>query len=118
MLNLNTFLTTLYVLVDDVIKSQSPRPAHAGRRPSLTESEVVTLVITAQWKRFPSERAFARYATTQLRAFFPRMPDRAQLDRRMRATHAAVVTTFRALVVQLASADQPYRFSRESARLQ
>ncbi len=108
MLDLDTFLTTLYVLVDDVIKTQPPRPPRAGRRPNLATSEVVTLAIVAQWKRFPSERAFARFATTQLRHLFPRLPDRAQLNRRIRAAHDQVVATFRAVVEQLACAAQPY----------
>jgi hypothetical protein len=108
MLDLDTFLTTVYVLVDDAIKSQPARPALPGRHPNLSESELVTLTITAQWKQFPSERAFARFATKRLRHLFPRLPDRAQLNRAIRTAHDAVVTTFRALVVQLEAARQPY----------
>lgn len=108
MLDLDTFLTTLYVLVDDAIKAQPLRPPRTGRTPSLTESEVVTLTIAAQWKQFPSERAFSRFAMQRLRHLFPRMPHRAQLNRLIRGAHAAVVTVFRALVVALGSATQPY----------
>ncbi|MBA3703445.1 MAG: hypothetical protein H0W79_11620 [Rubrobacteraceae bacterium] len=59
MLDVNTFLTTLYVITDDFCHSQLPR-----RRPvpeaSLSESEVLTLAISARWSRFNSERDFYR----------------------------------------------------------
>ncbi len=51
MLDVNTFLTTLYVITDDFCHSQLPR-----RRPvpeaSLSESEVLTLAISARWSNY------------------------------------------------------------------
>jgi hypothetical protein len=55
MLDLDSFLVSLYVLVDDWWKlehsSQLPR---AGRPALLTDPEVITLAILAQWPRFRS----------------------------------------------------------------
>ena len=42
-----------------------------GPEASLSNSEVITLVIFARWSRFCSERAFYRYAQNGLRDAFP-----------------------------------------------
>ena len=52
MLDPNTFLTLLYVLVDDFCKSQeeeAPPPRPLGRPPALSDSEVITLLGFSQW---------------------------------------------------------------------
>ena len=68
MVDTDTFLTALYVMADDFRKSQLP--AVPGPKPSLTGSEVITLVIFSQWVRFRSERDFYRYAVSRLRPAF------------------------------------------------
>lgn len=108
MLDLDTFLTTLYVLVDDAIKSAPPRPRRPGPQPGLNESEVATLAMVAQWKQFPSERAFVRYTTRHLRRAFPGMPDRSQVNRLIRNAHDALVTVMVGLAQQLGSAQAAY----------
>lgn len=107
MLDLDTFVTTLYVLVDDTIKLARP-PSRPGPQPELSLSEVVTLALLAQWKQFPSERAFARFALRNLRAAFPALPDRSQLNRLIRGAHDALVAFQQALVLRLGSAQQTY----------
>jgi len=42
-----------------------------GPKASLTESEVITLIIFSQWARVRSERDFYRYAASRLRPAFP-----------------------------------------------
>jgi hypothetical protein len=75
----DTFLTTLYVMVDDFCQSQPPK-RRPGPEASLSESEVITLAIFfARWSRFASERDFYRYAETNLRGAFPTLPERSQL---------------------------------------
>jgi Transposase DDE domain len=108
MLDLDTFLTTLYVLVDDSIKSQPAKPPRPGPQPHLTDSEVATLALMAQWKQFVSERAFVRYAVRHLRQAFPSLPHRAQLNRLIRDAHGQIVGVGQALVTLLGSAEQPY----------
>ncbi len=61
MLDVDTFLTALYVMVDDFCQSQPPK-RRPGPKASLSESEVVTLAIFARWSRFASERDFYLYA--------------------------------------------------------
>src|SRR5829696_9944119 len=61
MLDVDTFLTTLYVMVDDFCHSRAPK-MRPGPEASLCASEVITLAIFARWSRFASERDFYRYA--------------------------------------------------------
>jgi hypothetical protein len=84
MVDVDTFLTALYVMVDDFCHSYRPK-RRAGPEPSLSESEVITLAIFARWSRFSSERDFYRYATGHLRGAFPTLPDRSQFNRCVRA---------------------------------
>jgi len=57
MLDVDTFLIALYVIVDDFCHSRPPK-RRLGPRASLSDSEVVTLVIFARWGRFCGERDF------------------------------------------------------------
>ena len=84
MVDVDTFLTALYVMVDDFCHSHLPKK-RPGPEPSLSESEVITLAIFAQWSRFASERDFYRYATGHLRGAFPTLPDRSQFNRLVRS---------------------------------
>ncbi|MGF1472710.1 MAG: transposase, partial [Rubrobacteraceae bacterium] len=84
MLDVDTFLTTLYVMVDDFCQSHSPEKKRPGPKASLCASEVITLAIFARWSRFASERDFYRYAEGHLRGAFPTLPDRSQFNRLVR----------------------------------
>jgi hypothetical protein len=68
MRDLDTFLTTLYVMADDFCQSQMPADEKPviGRPESLQCSEVITLALFGQWAQFQSERAFYRYAEQHL----------------------------------------------------
>lgn len=93
MLDTITFLTTLYVMIDDFDKARLPEQVHPGPHASLTRSEVVTLAIFSQWACFSSERGFYRWAARHLRAAFPTLPARAQLNRQVRQ-HWGAITAF------------------------
>ena len=84
MLDVDTFLTILYVMVDDFCHWRPPKRC-PGPDASLSPSEVITLAIFARWGRFGSERDFYRYADTKLRNAFPTLPDRSQLNRLVRS---------------------------------
>jgi hypothetical protein len=84
MIDVDTFLTTLYVMVDDFCQSRPRNERHPGPDASLSDSEVVTLAIFARWSRFSSERDFYRYASSSLRDAFPALPDRSQFNRLVR----------------------------------
>ena len=90
MVDTDTFLTALYVMVDDFCKSRLPARCPAGPKPSLTGSEVVTLVVFSQWDRFRSERDFYRYAVSRLRPAFPTLPRRRQFNRLTRRCYSTL----------------------------
>jgi hypothetical protein len=46
--DVDTFLTTLYVIVDDFCKTSLPLERHPGPQATLSRSEVVTLAIFGQ----------------------------------------------------------------------
>lgn len=109
MLDPDTFLTALYVTVDDLCKMRDDAaPPRPGAPPALSASEVVTLALFAEWRTFPSERAFYRYAARHLRAAFPRLPTRAQLNRQVRAREPLIRAVFTALAARLVPTPPPY----------
>jgi hypothetical protein len=60
-MDLDSFLVSLYVLVDDWWQEHHPSSARKPGRPVLlSDPEVITLAILAQWPRFRSERDFWR----------------------------------------------------------
>jgi hypothetical protein len=103
MVDVDTFLTTLYVMVDDFCKTSLPPARHRGPQATLSRSEVVTLAMCGQWQGFGSERGFYRYAQRHLRAAFPQLPTRAQFNRQIRQHHEALVAFFLHLVGLLAA---------------
>lgn len=101
MVDIDTFLTILYVMVDDFCKQCLPAESRPGPNASLTRSEVVTLALFEQWHPFASERDFYQYAQRHLRGAFPRLPHRTQFNRLLRQHNEAVVGCFLHLVQRL-----------------
>jgi hypothetical protein len=115
MLDVDTFLTTLYVMVDDFCHSHSPTPKKPGPQASLCASEVITLAIFARWGRFSSERDFYRYARTCLCNAFPTLPDRSQFNRLVRY-HTELIEAFVVHLVAVLDAQRsPYEALDSSA---
>lgn len=89
--DIDTFLTALYVRVDDCCKTglppEAPRP---GPVTSLSRREVLTLALCGQWQAFSSERGFSRYAQRHWRGAFPTLPTRPQFNRLLRHPQAAL----------------------------
>ncbi len=93
MIDYETFLTILYVMVDDFCNFHCKPDIKPGQVASLTRSEVVTLAMAGQWSRFESERGFYRYAARHLRGAFPGLPRREQLNRLQRR-YQGTITAF------------------------
>jgi hypothetical protein len=103
MIDPDTFLTPLYVMIDDYCKAYLPPASHPGPQAALSRSEGLTLAIFGQWQGFGSERGFYRYAQRHLRAAFPHLPAREQFNRQVRQQHDALVACFLPLVQRLAA---------------
>ncbi len=108
MIDKDTFLTTLYVMVDDFGKSQEWVVHCPGPAASLSVSEVVTLAIFSEWSRFRNQRDFYRFAATQLQGAFPTLPVRTQFNRLLHHHCAAVVAFVGHLVEVLHAREVPY----------
>jgi hypothetical protein len=109
MIDVDTFLTTLYVMVDDFCQLRHAHKKHSpGPTASLQCSEVITLAICGQWAQFSSERAFYRYAEQHLRAAFPQLPDRAQFNRLLREHRDAITAFGLHLVESMRAQECPY----------
>src|SRR5215212_2296886 len=108
MLDPDTFLTTLYVMVDDFAKAFLPVEVRPGPQPSLGRSEVVTLAVFSQWAHFQSERDFYRWGARHLRPAFPTWPAREQLNRQVRRHAASITAFFLHLAGRLGARDSAY----------
>ena len=109
-MDLDSFLVSLYVLLEDWWKldhaSEQPK---TGRPALLSDPEVITLAILAQWPRFRSERDFWRFAQVHLRPYFPRLCSQSQLNRRLRALAPELRLLQRALAEELSEPSAVYR---------
>jgi hypothetical protein len=109
-MDLDSFLVSLYVLVDDWWKlDHSSEPSKTGRPALLSDPEVITLAILAQWPRFRSERDFWRFACTHLRPYFPMLCSQSQLNRRIRALEPELRLLQRAFAQELSAPSVIYR---------
>src|SRR5215203_1969797 len=110
-MDLDSFLLSLYVLVDDWWRAShhSSTPRRPGRPARLADSEVLTLAILAQWPCFRSERDFWRFASSHLRPYFPRLCSQGQLNRRVRALQTEIRALQRAFARELAHPWAVYR---------
>jgi hypothetical protein len=104
-LDLETFLTTLYVLTDDLYKEfVAPKmPPCGGPEGNLSDSEVLCLGLAAQWRAgvpWRSERGFVRYAFAHLRRFFPDMTTQSAFNRRLRRLWGAYILLQQAVARQ------------------
>lgn len=80
---LNTLLTALYVLIDDQMElSRTGR----GRRPELSDAELVTLAVAQVLLGFDSERRWVRHVRSdpQWQQLFPRLPNQSGYHKRLR----------------------------------
>jgi hypothetical protein len=101
--DLDSFLVSLYLQIDDCWKANHPSATRRPGRPALlSESEVLTLAILAQWPRLRSERGFWRLAWAHLRPYFPRLCSQGQLNRRVGALEPQMRLLQRAFARELA----------------
>jgi hypothetical protein len=108
MVDIDTFRTILYVMVDDFCKTSFPQEEHPGPQAPRSRSDVVTLAIFGQWQGLGSERGFYRYVGRHLRAALPHLPAREQCKRQGRQQHETLVAFFLDLVQRLGAQRCPY----------
>jgi hypothetical protein len=108
-MEMDSFLVSLYVLVDDWLRERHrSAQVRLGRPTLLSESEVLTLAILAQWPRFRSERDFWRFADAHLRVYFPNLLSQSQLNRRIRALEPELRRLQRCMAETLTDGSEVY----------
>ena len=109
MLDYDTFLTILYVTIDDFCMNSLPaEPIRPGPRPSLSRSEVLTLALMGRWGRFRSERDFWRFTTSELTHLFPSLPHLSQFNRLEREHQEALIALSHYLAAQMDAQNCPF----------
>jgi hypothetical protein len=110
-LDLETFLTILYVRVDDLYQQviAARMPICGGPLPALSDSEVLCLGLAAQWRSgvaWQSERGFVRYACKYLRPLFPGLTTQSAFNRRLRRLWGGFILLQQAVAGQLIGPDE------------
>jgi hypothetical protein len=102
MLDKATVLTTIYTIVDDVMKGSKviqeilSRP---GPAPSLCDSEVITIALYQELIGEPREDHFFRLHAEPLRAYFPGLNERSRYNRRKRDLWSVILAVRMALQI-------------------
>jgi len=78
--DLDSLLTALYVLADDLL----PARTGAGRRPRITDAELIALAVAQLVLQCHSERRFLRLARRRLSHLFPYIPKQPGYNKRLR----------------------------------
>jgi len=80
-------MTLVYVLVDDWYQAHTAPPPRGtpGRKPALSVSETVTILLTMDMVPFPSERGFLAFLRANHPTLFPQLPALSQFNRHARA---------------------------------
>ena len=108
-LDLETFLTALYVIVDDFYQShiRPQMPAWGGPSAQMSDSEVLCLGLAAQWRSgvpWKSERGVLRYVHKHLGHLFPILLSQGAFNRRLRRLWGAFILIQNAVAEALVTA--------------
>jgi hypothetical protein len=107
--DLETFLTALYVTVDDLYQShiRPQMPASGGPPAQMSDSEVLCLALAAQWRSgvpWKSERGLLRYVRKPLSDLFPTLLSQSAFNRRLRRLWGAFIVSQDAVATTLSTA--------------
>jgi len=91
--DLDTLLIGLYVLACRIL----PERRGPGRRPQITDAELVCLAVAQILLDCPSERRFLRFAMVRLSHLFPYLPKQPGYNKRMRALAPQIVSVLNAI---------------------
>lgn len=105
-INADTFLTTVYVTVDDFCSRHLP-PLRSGPKPSMSDSEVLTILLLKAWHG-SSERGALAWIAQTYGACFPKLLSPSAFNRRARALAPLMTRLLHDLAAQLKVWEEPY----------
>lgn len=109
---LNTLLTTLYVVLVDRVLPQlgHDRTHRPGRRPALTDAELLCLAVAPHLLHGSSSEArWVRYAHEHLADMFPHIPQQSGYNKRIRTAGDLISTVITALAKDTVSWHEIHR---------
>jgi hypothetical protein len=106
----DTFLVTVYTLIDDwyQVHAAPSKPRRRGHRPEMSDSEILTLWVCQQWLGW-SDRQFLAYVTRHWRSYFPRLLVQSSYNRRTRDLAGCLVQVIGHLARLLGETEAPYQ---------
>ena len=112
-MDLETFMTELYVLVDDWYKEAiaEKMQRHAGGSMHMSDSEVLTIALAGQWRvgvPWASERGVVRWMQIHGRGMFPQMLCRSAFNERVRNLWGAFILLHQVVAQALSSTSELY----------
>jgi len=112
-MDLETFWTELYVIVDDCYKAPIAKQVrkHAGAVARLSDSEVLTIALAGQWRKgvpWDSERSVVRWVRAHGKSLFPAMLERSAFNERVRWLWGAFIILQQVVGEALSSAQDIY----------
>lgn len=101
-ITISDLLTIIYVLVDDWYQEHGVKylTGKAGRKPTFTDSEVITLVLAQEYIPYPSETQYIGFIRANYLDLFPNLIDQSQFNRRARNLHLLIEELRRFWVIQ------------------
>jgi hypothetical protein len=112
-MDLETFLTILYVFVDDWYKQHvlPHKPRRGGPPPKMSDSEVLTVALAGQWRTgvpWRSERGLVRTIQAHWLPLFPTMLKRSAFNERVRRLWGAFILLQQAVADRLTSPEDVF----------
>lgn len=98
--NLDTLATALYARIDDELKASpwlAPWRPKVGIEPTLSDAELLTLVVMSALLGYTSERRWLRRVDRDFRGMFPYVPRQSGYGKRLRAASSLLTSMIRVL---------------------
>ena len=97
--DLDSLLTALYVRIDDFL----PKRCGPGRRPRISDAELIALAVAQMFLGIPNDRKFLALARWRLLHLFPYLPKQPGYNKRLRALAPTIARVITYLAVNSAS---------------
>ena len=112
-MDIETFFTELYVIVDECYKAEiaGRLHKHGGAKAQLSDSEVLTIALAGQWRvgvPWASERGVVRWVNEHGRGLFPKMIERSAFNERVRWLWGAFIILHQVVGAWLTSSNDVY----------
>jgi hypothetical protein len=109
-IDIETILTIVYVIVDDWYEAEGKEllRGKVGRRPQFKDSEVLTLMLSADYIPYAGEYQYLEYIRANYGELFPALPGQSQYNRRARNLRHLLESLRRYWLNELGALDEPY----------